>query len=289
MENLLEKYQFELTSQAIDTELNEVRSNLQLMMTPENFAKSLSFIDLTSLHSTDTPQKIASMVKKVNYFNAHFPEYPLPASICVYPNFAKTIKDVLSVSGVDITTVAGCFPTSQSFLSVKKMECKCAVEDGANEIDIVLALNAFLAENYDAAFNEIKEIKETVGNNTLKVILETGALMSIENIATASFIAMEAGADFIKTSTGKMEPAATPMAAIVMCECIKAYYNKTGRKVGFKAAGGVKTPSDAITYLAITQSILGNEWTTPQLFRLGASGLANNLLSILKGETVSYF
>lgn len=285
----MEKYQFELTSQTIDTELNEVRGNLQLMMTAENYAKSLGFIDLTSLHSTDTTEKITRLVKKVNYFNAHFPEYPLPASICVYPNFAKTIKDVLSVSGVDITTVAACFPTAQSFLNVKELECKCAVEDGANEIDIVLALNAFMNGNYDYASEEIKGIRETIGNNMLKVILETGALVSIENIATASFLAMEAGADFIKTSTGKMEPAATPMAAIVMCKCIKAYYEKTGRKVGFKAAGGIRTPEDAITYLAITQSILGREWATPKLFRLGASGLANNLLSVLKGETVSYF
>src|SRR5574344_1556316 len=289
MENLLEKYQFELTSQAIDTEINEVRSNLQLMMTPENFAKSLSFIDLTSLHSTDTPQKIASMVKKVNYFNAHFPEYPLPASICVYPNFAKTIKDVLSVSGVDITTVAGCFPTSQSFLSVKKMECKCAVEDGANEIDIVLALNAFLAENYDAAFNEIKEIKETVGNNTLKVILETGALMSIENIATASVLAMEAGADFIKTSTGKMEPAATPEAAQIMCDCIRQYYDKTGRKVGFKPAGGITTPEEAVVYYNIVKNTLGEGWLNKQYFRFGGRRMANNILTALEGHEVKYF
>lgn len=289
MENLLEKYQFDLTSQTIDAELNEVRGNLQLMMTAENYAKSLSFIDLTSLHSTDTAEKITKLVKKVNYFNANFPEYPLPASICVYPNFAKIIKEVLSVSGVDITTVAACFPTAQSFLNVKELECKCAVEDGANEIDIVLALNAFMEGNYDYASDEIKGIRETIGNNMLKVILETGALISIENIATASFLAMEAGADFIKTSTGKMEPAATPMAAIVMCKCIKAYYEKTGRKVGFKAAGGIRTPEDAITYLAITQSILGSEWITPKLFRLGASALANNLLSALKGETVSYF
>lgn len=285
----MEKYQFELTSQAIDTELNEVRGNLALMMTPENFAKSLGFIDLTSLNPTDTAEKITKMVKKVNYFNANFPEYPLPASICVYPNFAKTVKDVLSVSGVGITTVAACFPSAQSFLNVKELECKCAVEDGANEIDIVLALNAFLAGEYDYACDEIKCIRETVGKNTLKVILETGALVSIENIATASFLAMEAGADFIKTSTGKMEPAATPMAAIVMCNCIKSFFERTGKKVGFKAAGGIRTTEDAITYLAITKSILGDNWVTPKLFRLGASSLANNLLGTLKGVTVSYF
>ena len=174
-------------------------------------------------------------------------------------------------------------------MDVKVLECRTAVEQGADEVDIVLALNAFLANDFEKASHEIREIKKAVGNACLKVILETGALATPEKIAAASFLAMEAGADFIKTSTGKLEPAATPMAAIVMCECINAYNRKTGKKIGFKPAGGMTSPKDALCYLAIVDTILGKEWLTPRYFRIGASRLANNLLSELEQKTVSYY
>lgn len=289
MNSLLEKYSIKPDELNIDGELNSIQKNLNSEESAENYNICLGAIDLTSLHSTDTQAQIAAMASKVNKFKGEFPEYPLPASICVYPNLAKTVKDNLKAAGVHVTAVAGCFPTSQSFPEVKELECRRAVKDGADEIDIVLALNAFMAGELDRAADEIKLMRKAVGSKILKVILETGALNSVESIATASLLAMESGADFIKTSTGKMEPAATPMAAIVMCKCIKAFYEKTGKKIGFKAAGGIVTPNGALCYLTIVKSVLGNDWTSPKLFRLGASRLANNILSTLKGETVNYY
>ena len=193
------------------------------------------------------------------------------------------------MEGVKVAVVAGGFPNSQTFLEVKLQECRMAVEQGADEVDIVLSLGKFLAGDLEVAANEIREIMKWIGDSDLKVILESGALGGAENIAKASHLAMEAGADFIKTSTGKQEPAATPMAAIVMCNAIKEHYAKTGRKVGFKPAGGISTAKDAISYLAIVETILGKEWCTPQLFRIGASRLANNLLGALEQKTVGYY
>ena len=239
--------------------------------------------------TTDTPAKVSSLAQKVNNFKNQFPEYPTPASICIYPNLGKYVRESLTAPDVNITVVAAVFPNAQSFIEVKTLECKMAVEQGADEVDIVLALNSFLAEDYQKAADEIKAIKAVIGDKHLKVILETGALATPEKIAAASFLAMEAGADFIKTSTGKQEPAATPMAAIVMCECIKAFYNKTGKKIGFKPAGGMVAAKDALCYWAIVDTILGKEWLNKDLFRLGASRLANNILSELEQKTVSYY
>ena len=289
MTDLLAKYKFDLTSNEIDHIIKNVEGYLSNWIDNSRLTKCLNCIDLTSLHSADTPAKIKKMAEKVNKLNETFPDYPKPASICVYPNFAETVKSTLTGSDVHVTVVGGCFPASQSFLEVKVLECKKAVEEGADEVDIVLALNKFLAKDYEGAFNEIKTIKEAIGDKTLKVILETGALLSIESIAAASFLAMEAGADFIKTSTGKLEPSATPMAAIVMCQAIKLYYQKTGRKVGFKPAGGISTCEEAIAYYMIVDNILGEEWLNKGLFRIGASRLANNILSKLQDSRVSYF
>ena len=196
-----------------------------------------------------------------------------------------------------MTTVASCFPSAQSFLEVKVRECELAVQAGADEVDIVLALNAFLAGDYAAAANEIVQMKQAIDAEAarqgrrvvLKVILETGLLGTTENIARASFLAMEAGADFIKTSTGKVEVNATPTAAWVMCECIKAFYAKTGRKVGFKAAGGISTAKDAVCYHSIVKTVLGEEWLCKDLFRFGVSRLANSLMSAIEQKTVTYF
>lgn len=259
----------------------------------EIYKAVLGMIDLTSLNGTDTYSKIAAMTEKVNRFHDSFPDYPLPASICVYPNFAKTVATVRADKDVHVTVVGGCFPASQSTLPVKIAECAGAVADGADEVDIVLALNSFLDHNEAEARREIVEIGAAIRAVRpavhLKVILETGALKDPALIADASFLAMEAGADFIKTSTGKMQPAATPEAAEVMCRCISEYYGKTGRMVGFKPAGGIATPEDAVTYWNIVSDILGKKWLNKQYFRFGASRMANNLLSALEGREVKYY
>ena len=259
----------------------------------EIYKAVLGMIDLTSLNGTDTYSKIAAMTEKVNRFHDSFPDYPLPASICVYPNFAKTVATVRADKDVHVTVVGGCFPASQSTLPVKIAECAGAVADGADEVDIVLALNSFLDHNEAEARREIVEIGAAIRTVRpevhLKVILETGALKDPALIADASFLAMEAGADFIKTSTGKMQPAATPEAAEVMCRCISEYYGKTGRMVGFKPAGGIATPEDAVTYWNIVSDILGEKWLNKQFFRFGASRMANNLISALEGREVKYY
>ena len=253
----------------------------------------LGMIDLTSLNGTDTYSKIAAMTEKVNHFHDSYPDLPLPASICVYPNFAKTVAQTRNSPDVHVTVVGGCFPASQSTLPVKIAECETAVRDGADEVDIVLALNAFLDKNPQEASREIVEIGAAIRAIRpavhLKVILETGALKEASLIEDASFLAMEAGADFIKTSTGKMQPAATPEAAETMCRCIKRYHEKTGRMVGFKPAGGIATPEDAVTYWNIVSDILGEKWLNKEYFRFGASRMANNLLSALVGSEVKYY
>lgn len=257
--------------------------------TPDNLKLCLACMDLTTLNSTDTVERVVSFADKVNGFKEKYPEYPVPAAICVYPNMGEAVKGALKGEDVKVAVVAGGFPTSQTFLDVKLLECRMAVERGADEVDIVIALNAFLADDIQKAADEIKAIKEVVGERHLKVILETGALQSEQAIARASFMAMEAGADFIKTSTGKMDPAATPEVARVMCNSIKEYYEKTGKKVGFKPAGGISTAEDALAYLAIVDEVLGKEWLNPNLFRIGASRLANSILSELENKTVKYF
>lgn len=285
----LSKYEFTVDSNLTEHTIRAIQENLSNWMQPQTLTKMLGLIDLTTLNATDTPSKVSSLVNKVNRFHETFPNYPTPASICVYPNFAAQIRKELTAPGVGITTVAGCFPASQSYTEVKVLESRLAVENGATEVDIVLALNAFLDKNWDACFDEIAQIRAAIPNAHLKVILETGALLAPEQIAEASFLTMEAGADFIKTSTGKMEPAATPAAAIVMCQCIKRYYEATGKKIGFKPAGGISTAKDAACYYAIVETILGQEWLCPELFRFGASRVTNNILSELEERTVTYY
>ncbi len=289
--DILNKYGY--TPKDIDSKVEKVKSSIDKWRNSEVYKTVLGLIDLTSLSVTDTPTKIAGMTDRVNKFKISYPSYPNPASICVYPNFAKTINDARIDKNVHITVVGGCFPASQSFLEVKVIECVKAVTDGADEVDIVLPLNSFLDGRYEDASKEISDIKKAIisvnDNVHLKVILETGALGSYENIAIASFLAMEAGADFIKTSTGKTTPAATPEAAYIMCECIAAYKKVTGDKIGFKPAGGISTPDDASLYYGIVSTVLGKGWLNPHFFRFGASRMANNLLSVLEGKEVKYF
>ena len=273
----------------LDKILKAVHDNLENWNTPQNLALCLSCIDLTTLNTTDTQARVEGFAAKVNGFKAKYSQYPLPAAICVYSKWGNAVKETLKEQGVKVAVVAGGFPNSQTFLDVKLLECRMAVEAGADEVDIVLPLNLFMADDYAGTAKEIAAIKEVIGEKHLKVILETGAIASSEKIHEASMLAMEAGADFIKTSTGKQEPGATPAAAIVMCNSIKEYYKKTGRKVGFKPAGGISTVKDALCYLAIVDTILGKEWLTPELFRIGASRLANNLLSALEQKTVGYY
>jgi deoxyribose-phosphate aldolase len=251
----------------------------------EIYKEALGLIDLTSLNVTDNPSKIGDMVRKVNGFHSVYPQYPLPASICVYPNFAKVIKAVKTEPDVRITVVGGCFPASQSPLEVKILECTTAVAEGADEVDIVLALNAFLEGRYDEAQREIVEIGKAIrAVNTdvhLKVILETGALKEPKLIEDASWLSMEAGADFIKTSTGKIGIGATLEAAEVMLKCIEKNVKINKKTVGFKAAGGISTPEEALAYAEKAKKILGDKFVNNQTFRIGASRLTDRLHSIL--------
>lgn len=246
-------------------------------------------IDLTTLKSTDSPQSVADFTERVNAFDAEHPEMKNVAAICVYPNFAPVVRAVLEVSSVDIACVSGGFPSSQTFPEVKIAETALAVEGGADEIDIVLNVGDFLDGDYEGVCDEISEIKHSCRDARLKVILETGALKTARNMRDAAILAMYSGADFIKTSTGKEYPGASLDAAYVMCQCIKEYYEQTGRMVGFKPAGGVRTPEDAVSYYCIVREVLGEKWLTNEFFRLGASGLANNLLTAIFGTETKFF
>jgi len=250
---------------------------------------ALSCIDLTTLNSTDSHIQGEKFARNVSGFSKKFPELPNVAAICVYPTLVESVKKNLHAADVQLAAVAAGFPSSQTFLEVKVQEIEMAVERGATEIDIVLNLGNFLSEDYSAVIQEITILKRACGSAHLKVILETGALKSPAKIWKASIMAMQSGADFIKTSTGKLEPAATPEAAWVMCSAIKSYFEKTGKKVGFKAAGGIVETADALKYISIVKEVLGDEWLNNKLFRIGASRLANNLLTSITGESVAYF
>lgn len=227
--------------------------------------------------------------EKVNKFDDEFPDLKNVAAICVYPNFAEVVKNTLDVDGINIACVSAGFPSSQTFIEVKIAETAMTLMEGADEIDIVISIGKFLSGDYETMCEEIQELKDTCKERHLKVILETGALKTASNIKKASILSMYSGADFIKTSTGKQQPAATPEAAYVMCEAIKEYYEKTGNKIGFKPAGGINTVNDALIYYTIVKEILGEEWLNNKLFRLGTSRLANLLLSDIKGEDIKFF
>ena len=296
MVDYLNKYGYTPNSEEIGRALEIIAANLDNVASEQVYKDCFSMMDLTTLKTDDTPASVTRLVDKVNAFQESYPEWPLPASICVYSNFAATV-DQARKCDFNITVVSACFPTSQSFLEVKLKECEMAVEQGADEVDIVLALNSFLAGDYEQAAEEIRQIRRCIdavaekqGRKVhLKVILETGLLRTPENIAQASFLAMEAGADFIKTSTGKVDVNATPVAAYVMCECIAKYHAMTGKKIGFKPAGGISSAADALCYYSIVSSILGKEWLDKEYFRFGVSRVANNILSAVEEKTVSYF
>lgn len=296
MMDLLTKYGYAPDQEAISRALDIIAANLDKVASEQVYKDCFSMMDLTTLKTDDTPASVEKLVGKVNAFRDSYPEWPLPASVCVYSNFASTVKNARKCD-FNITVVSACFPSSQSFLEVKLKECEMAVEQGADEVDIVLALNAFLAGDFESAAEEIRQVRTCIdavaqrqGRQVhLKVILETGLLRTPERIAAASFLAMEAGADFIKTSTGKVDVNATPMAAYVMCECIAKYHALTGKKIGFKPAGGISLAADALCYYSIVSTVLGKEWLNKDMFRFGVSRVANSILSAVEQKTVSFF
>lgn len=246
-------------------------------------------IELTTLKTTDSDLSVMAFTEKVNQFDEQFPDLPHVATICVYPCFAEVVKDTLEVEGVNIACVSGSFPSSQALIEVKIAETALAIKDGADEIDIVMPVGKFLQGDYEGVCDEIQELKATCGNHDMKVILETGDIVTASNIKKASILAMYAGADYIKTSTGKEKISATPEAAYVMCQAIKEYHDETGIQVGFKPAGGINTVMDAITYYTIVKEVLGEKWLTNKWLRLGTSRLANLLLSEIEGKEIKFF
>jgi len=289
MKLLIENSDREFGDKEVEQAVSEIVEKSLQLKNHKWYELALSCIDLTTLNSTDNHIQGEKMAMKVSRFREEFPGLANVAAICIYPPLIETVKKHLTAPGVKLASVCAGFPSSQTFLEVKVMETQMSVAKGADEIDIVLNLGNFLAEDDDAVVREIALLKKTCGDAHLKVILETGALKTPAKIWKASLLAMQAGADFIKTSTGKTEPAATPEAAWVMCSAIKYYYEKTNKKVGFKAAGGIVESADVLKYIAIVKEILGDEWLNNKLLRIGASRLANNLLTSIKGENISYF
>lgn len=292
----MDKYQETLASSQVNADDAVVAAEVKKIVekagqyaTSDVYQFLFSSIDLTTLSTTDTQTSVAQFVKRVNDFDNDYPQFKNVAAICVYSNFAEIVRSNLEVSGVDIAVVAGGFPSSQTFTEVKVADAALAVAGGANEVDIVMNLGYYLDNNYAELSDEIIEIKHAIRDAKLKVILETGALKSAEDIKRASILSLYSEADFIKTSTGKIYPGASLEAAWVMCQCIKEYYEMTGRKVGFKAAGGIRTTEEAVQYYAIVKEVLGDEWLNQDLFRIGASSLANSLLSSMLGEEIKYF
>ena len=289
-QELFELYKLEMTDQQVTDEVNRIiKAHFDENNNVEVWKQCLSQIDLTTLNGDDTVEKVQRMAEHVNHFQEQFPDLPNVASICVYPALVETVKEHLTAPGVGITSVAGGFPASQTFIEVKVAEVALAVAAGATEVDIVLSQGKFLEGRYDVCAEEIEEQKSAARDAHFKVILETGALKTADNIAKASVLAMAAGADFIKTSTGKISVAATLEATYVMCSMIKAWYEKTGQKVCYKPAGGVSTTEQAVQHYTIVKEILGEEWLNNTSFRFGASSLANKILSSIQGESVSYF
>ena len=291
------KYEFVLSEYSKPMSDEEVSANVKRLIEQKlednNTIEVKKFlfncIDLTTLKCTDSEESVMAFTEKVNEFDDKYPHLKNVAAICVYPNYAKIVNETLQVENVGIACVSGGFPSSQTFQEIKVAETAMAIHDGATEIDIVLSVGKFLSGDYEGVCDEIQELKSVCGEKHLKVILETGALRSSENIKKASILSIYSGADFIKTSTGKESPAATPEAAYVMCSTIKEYYQKTGLKIGFKPAGGINTVKDALVYYTIVKELLGEEWLTNELFRLGTSRLANLCLSEILGEETKFF
>lgn len=289
-EQALRKYNLQLDDDSVKAAVNKIiNEKVAENDTDEIKRFLLGSVELTSLNTTDSDESILKLTERVNQFEAAYPDLPHVATICVYPCFAKIVSQSLEIEGVEVACVSGNFPSSQALIEVKVAETALAIHDGATEIDIVMPVGKFLSEDYESLCDEISELKATCGDKKMKVILETGCLKTAENIKKASLLAMYAGADYIKTSTGKLSPAATPEAAYVMCQAIKEYYDETGIQIGFKPAGGLNTVHDALVYYTIVKEVLGKEWLTNQWFRLGTSRLANLLLTDILGQETKFF
>ena len=289
-EEALSKYSTDIS----DAEVKEAVKKIIAEKVPENDNLAvkrflMGSIELTTLKTTDSEESVLAFTEKVNAFEDQYPTLPHVATICVYPCFAKVVSQTLEVEGVEVACVSGSFPSSQALIEVKVAETALAIKDGATEIDIVMPVGKFLSGDYEGLCDDINELKSTCGEHDMKVILETGCLKTASNIKKASILAMYAGADYIKTSTGKLEPAATPEAAYVMCQAIKEYYDETGIQIGFKPAGGLNSVMDALIYYTIVKEVLGEKWLTNKWFRLGTSRLANLLLSEVVGEETKFF
>lgn len=284
------KFNIDIDEADVNTNLSRIREIAATRITDkEALKRCFASIDLTTLNTTDGNERAEQFAKKVSNFPAQFPDTPNVAAICVYPTLVPAVRQHLKAHGVKIAAVAAGFPSSQTFLGIKLSECEMTLEKGADELDVVISCGSFLDGDYHTVYCELQQIQEVAGDNHVKVILETGALPTLRDVKLASFIAMEAGANFIKTSTGKLEPAATPEAVYAMCQCIKEYHSKTGRKVGIKPAGGMATSADALVYYTIVEQVLGSEWLNPKLFRIGASRLANKILSDIYNKEINYF
>ena len=289
-EEALSNYNLEIDDAFVEEEVKKIIAE----KVPQNDTLEIKkflmgSVELTSLNTTDSDQSIMAFTEKVNQFDDAYPTLPHVATICVYPCFASVVANTLDVEGVEIACVSGSFPSSQALIEVKVAETALAVKDGATEIDIVMPVGKFLSGDYQGVCDDICEQKQACGDKAMKVILETGCLKTAKAIKTASILSMYAGADYIKTSTGKLSPAATPQAAYVMCQAIKEYYDNTGIQIGFKPAGGINSVTDALTYYTIVKEILGEKWLTNKWFRLGTSRLANMLLSEVTGEETKFF
>ena len=289
-EEALAKYNLDITDEEVKAAVKKIiTEKVHENDTPEVKRFLMGSVELTTLKTTDSDESVLAFTERVNQFDTEYPDLPHVATICVYPRFAKVVSETLEVEGVEIACVSGSFPSSQALIEVKTVETALALKDGATEIDMVQSVGAFLSGDYETVCDEIQQMKETCGEHKLKVILETGCLKTAANIKTASILAMYSGADYIKTSTGKLEPAATPEAAYVMCQAIKEYYDETGIQIGFKPAGGLNSVMDALIYYTIVKEVLGEKWLTNQWFRMGTSRLANMLLSEVTGEEVKFF
>lgn len=277
-----------------DEEIRQTVQKIIMEKVPENDTPEvkkflMGSVELTSLHTTDSEESILAMTERVNDFDSAYPELPHVATICVYPCFANIVAQSLEVDGVEVAVVSGAFPSSQTFMEVKTIETALAIKDGATNVDIVMPVGKFLSGDYEGLCDDINELKQTCGEVPMKVILETGDLKTASNIKKAAILSMYAGADYIKTSTGKEKVSATPEAAYVMCQAIKEYYDETGIQIGFKPAGGINTVMDAIIYYTIVKEVLGKKWLTNYYFRLGTSRLANLLLSEIVGKETNFF
>ena len=290
-EQALSKYNVELDDTAVKAAVRDIIANKVSENDTLEVKKFLfGSIELTTLKTEDSDTSVMAFTERVNAFDNEYPDMPHVATICVYPCFAEIVKDTLEVEGVEIACVSGSFPSSQARIEVKVAETSLAVKDGATEIDIVMPVGKFLSGDYEGMCEDISELKNACGKDVaMKVILETGDIKTASNIKKASILSMYAGADYIKTSTGKEKISATPEAAYVMCQAIKEYYDETGIQIGFKPAGGINTVMDAITYYTIVKEVLGERWLTNKWFRLGTSRLANLLLSEIQGEEVKFF